>query len=212
MGRCNSSINEVQFLTKGEPGAIPQQDARWLASLHFWAGALVRSLRVAEADITALVLEAFAQVKNEWATFQPPEDLPPGTARRRWIAQILFCCAAEYRRAKRRTRREGRQQEEGSDADGVAAEPQERMLTVRSLLRRYERASTVERWRVWLAREIDGATTYEIARQEGRTRARVDRLLELARRDFAIAVSREEAAACAHVGGARAAGHDRARA
>src|SRR5262245_14918879 len=103
MGRCIRSINQVQFPADGE-GAMTRQDVQWLASLQYWAAALVRGFRVAEADIADVVLRAFARVKIEWPTFQAPEDMGEGTARRRWIAQILFRYAGEHRRAQRARR------------------------------------------------------------------------------------------------------------
>jgi DNA-directed RNA polymerase specialized sigma24 family protein len=185
---------------------MSRHDIRWLAGLQLWAGAIVRSLHVAEADIADLVLEAFARVKNEWSRFKAPEDIPARTARRRWIAQLLFRIAAEYRRTKRRapdhetpgTEAPGNEARAAERAaDETAAEPQDGMITVRGLRRRFRRTTPAERLRVWIAREIDGAPLTEIALQEGRTLTKVYRLLELARRDFAVALAREEAAASA---------------
>ena len=198
MDTCILSGEQVQFLaTSGPPAQVPsrllpRRDARWLVSLQFWAGGILRRLHIAEADITPLVLEAFAQAAAQWSTFEPPEELPARIARRRWIAGLLFRLVAEHRRASRPAR-EPERRSRARATEEAAAGQDERMLIARSLLRRFKRGTTVVRWRIWLAREVDGVVPSEIACQEGRSVSRVRSLLERARRDLEVSLLREEA-------------------
>ena len=54
-----------------------------------------------------------------------------------------------------------------------------------------QRTTSADRWRAWIAHEVDGVSVAEIARQEGRPRATIYNLLRLARQDFAAAMARD---------------------
>lgn len=164
--------------------AISRRETRWLASLQLWAAAVLRHLSVKEADIGAAVLSVFDRVKQQWAAFEPPVDVPACTARRRWIASALLHLAAEHRRATGGAQ-PAKQTASPAPMSVIALEPRE-ILSVAGLLRRFKRGSAVARWRVWLAWEVDGATIPEIALQEGLGRQTVRRLLERAQRDIAM--------------------------
>src|SRR5690242_3387920 len=81
MDTCIRSDEQVQFFAPGGPPAqgppaeLSRRDARWLAGLQLWAGAIVRRLRVPEADIGPLVLDAFARVAMQWTGFEAPPEL-----------------------------------------------------------------------------------------------------------------------------------------
>lgn len=202
MRTCNRSTPFVQVSEAFPPpprcgprraGLLRRADARWLASLHPWAGAIVRSLGVREQDIGDVVLGAFARVAARWATFAAPDEVPPEIARRRWIAHVLFLAAAEVRASRHPVSpRRARAADPGSE--GVAAGSGEGLLTAPELRRQLRLSTAAVRWRVWIAYEVDATPVAEIARQERRPPAKVRRLLEHARTDLAVALDRQAAA------------------
>ncbi len=82
----------------------------------------------------------------------------------------------------------------GSAHTSGAATSPEAHVSARETLRRLQRSTSPDRWRAWIAHEVDGVPVAEIARQEGRPRATIYNLLRLARQDFAAAMAREAVA------------------
>ena len=142
-----------------------------------------------KADGEDAVQEAFERIVVAWASFSPTPELPERSARRRWIAGHLLSEGRRIRRARRRA--EAR--ELPADREGhvsIAASP-EAHVSARETLRTLQCCTSPDRWRVWIAHEVDGVPVAEIARQEGRPRATIYNLLRLARRDFAAAIARD---------------------
>lgn len=164
--------------------------ARWLADMQLWGASVLRGFGVREQHLARMVLEVFAQLAAEWSRFQPPDELPARTARRRWMASSLLRRAAEDR-AARRGAPPGVVPPAAGPAREVAAGAPQPGSTGRDLLRWLERATTPARWRVWLARVVDDLPASEIARQEGCSFARVRRRLDLAQRDLMAAFAHE---------------------
>lgn len=138
--------------------------------------------------------EAFARVAVEWAGFVASDELPARTARRRWIADVLVRVARRLRDKAYRDRGHAPYGLERA-ADVVGTPSHEGPVAARELLRGLEAATTAERWRMWVAHEVDAVAVPEIARQEGRAVATVYNQLRLARRDLAAALERDTATA-----------------
>ncbi len=136
--------------------------------------------------------EAFERIVADWASFAPTPELPERSARRRWIAGQLLNAGRRVRETRRRI-----QSHElpagGSGHTSGAASPEVR-VSARETLRSLQRTTSPDRWRAWIAHEVDGVPVAEIARQEGRPRATIYNLLRLARQDFAAAMARDAVA------------------
>ncbi len=170
--------------------SLPEGEAAWLASLRPWAMSLAGRLGVNDSDRDDVVQEAFTRVAVEWGAFVAPDELPARTARRRWIADLVVQSARRIRSKAERTRaRVPYRLEQAANVVGTASH--EGPIAARELLRALEGATTAERWRMWLAHEVDEVEVAEIARQEGRQVATVYNQLRLARRDLAAALGRE---------------------
>jgi len=156
----------------------------------------VSSLGINATDREDVVQEAFTCAAIEWESFVAPDDLPAQTARRRWLAQLLVKVARRLRDKAQRTRARARAPyglERAAAVIGAASH--EDPIAARELLRSLGSATSPERWRMWVSREVDDIPVPEIARQEGRPVATVYNCLRLARRDLARALRREAAVA-----------------
>jgi DNA-directed RNA polymerase specialized sigma24 family protein len=173
---------------------ISREDAAWLDSLRPWARGIARRVGVNDSDREDVVQEAFTVAAIQWSAFVARADVPARTARRRWLAEVLFRIAYSFRgKANRARTRESRGFEGAENVTGATSH--EGPISARELLRALEGATTAERWRVWVAYEIDEVAVPEIARQEGRTVPTIYTLLRLARKSFAAALAREAAIA-----------------
>ena len=174
------------------PGPLSQEDAAWLVSLRPWATTLVQRLWVSDSDRDDVVQETFLLIASEWSAFVPPPDLPAQTARLRWVTGLLFRMARRFRdRAHRARARAPYRLEQATDV--IGAPSHEGPISARELLRGLEAATTPERWRVWVAHEVDGVPVPELARQEARSEPAIYNTLRLARRDLAAALGRDAA-------------------
>ena len=118
--------------------------------MQLWASCLLRFFGVREHHITDIVLQVLARVSAEWSSFEAPRALPARTARRRWIAELLVQRAASRRRADFLS-----PPRETADQDSDLSPTPEPLAPAREMLRWLEQATTPERWRLWLAREVD---------------------------------------------------------
>ena len=96
------------------------------------------------------------------------------------------------RRASRIQSRELPARGSGHTAGGTTS-PEVR-VSARETRSSLQRTTSPDRWRAWIAHEVDGVSVAEIARQEGRPRATIYNLLRLARQDFAAAMARDAVA------------------
>ncbi len=134
--------------------------------------------------------EAFERIVAEWASFSPTPELPERSDRRRWIAGHLLNAGRRIREAGRRIQKR-ELPAGGSGQASVATTSPEARVSARETLRSLQRTTSPDRWRAWIAHEVDGVSVAEIARQEGRPRATIYNLLRLARRDFIAAMARD---------------------
>ena len=178
--------------TPAPPARLSQEDADWLETLRPWAKAITRRNGVRAADAEDAVQEAFSRAATEWAAFVPPPEVPARSARRRWITGHLLRAARRVQSAGGRVR--AREVPDDAIDEAHTAESHEGAVSAREVLRTLEQTTSPERWRAWIAHEVDGVPIGEIARQEGRTRATIYNLLRLAREDFAAALDRRAAA------------------
>lgn len=194
----------------GSPGLA--LDRALFERLRPWASGIARRIGASPGEIEDVVQEAFERVTRSAASFVPPLDVPRETAIRRWIVGILaHVVGSQNRRARRsplsahaRAEHHGRRQgaDDGRrDVDADDIDPAdhgalvEARADLRYLLQRFPGATLPERWRAWLAFEIDGVDAAEIARQEGTPIGTVYNRVRLAREDLAAMLTREEAAA-----------------
>ena len=155
---------------------------------------MARRLGVGTADLEDVVQETFARAAIFWHRFVDPVDMPLRTARRRWIARIVLNITRELRRSIR-NRREHETQESEHPVETVGIESHEALISAQELLQRLELTTTPQRWRIWVAYEVDGVESAEICRQEGIPLSTVHNLLRLAREDMAAALGRDAASA-----------------
>jgi DNA-directed RNA polymerase specialized sigma24 family protein len=78
-----------------------------------------------------------------------------------------------------------------SDVDPFGAF--EARAALRYVLRAFPGATSPERFRVWLACDVDGMTLAEMARQEGAPEGTISTRLRLARQDLEAMIARERA-------------------
>ncbi len=133
--------------------------------------------------------EGFERIVTDWATFAPAPELPERSARRRWIAGELLNAGRRVREVGRRIQK--RELPAGGSGHASVATSPEARVSARETLRSLQRTTSPDRWRAWMAHEVDGVSVAEIARQEGRPRATIYNLLRLAREDFAAALARD---------------------
>jgi DNA-directed RNA polymerase specialized sigma24 family protein len=157
--------------------------------MQLWAAWILTSFGVRGDHAAVLVLRLYEQVTAQWETFKPAPELFALTARRRWISNLLLHRAAEYGRAV--FQQGPRELDAAIRSAAASTPPPEELLPVREMLGWLEDWTTAERWRVWLACEIDGMPIAEIGRQEGCSPVRVQRVLERARTDLQTAFSQE---------------------
>ncbi len=136
--------------------------------------------------------EAFERIVAEWASFSPTPELPERSDRRRWIAGHLLNAGRRVRDVGRRILK--RELPADRSAHGSAVTSPEARVSARETLRSLQRTTSPDRWRAWIAHEVDGVSVAEIARQEGRPRATIYNLLRLARQDFVAAMARDAVA------------------
>jgi len=152
---------------------------------------MANRFRVPSTDIEDAVQDTLSAAACGWIAMVLPPHIAEDTARRRWVLGILAHKASHYRRAAQRAARGTPVKIAHDDARPSAEGP----VAARATLRTLEAATTPERWRAWLAREVDHTPVSEIARTEGIPPATVHTRLRLAREDFRAALAREEAAA-----------------
>ena len=173
------------------PPELDQEDVAWLESLRRWGQRLVGRLGLRGADGEDAVQEAFERIVVDWASFSPTPEVPERSDRRRWIAGHLLNAGRRVREARRRI--QSRELPAGGSGHGFLATSPEARVSAREVLRSLQCTTSPDRWRAWIAHEVDGVPVAEIARQEGRPRATIYNLLRLARQDFAAAIARDAA-------------------
>ncbi len=139
------------------------------------------------------VQEAFERIVADWASFSPTPELPERSDRRRWIAGHVLNAGRRVREARRRIQSRELPAGGSGHTAGATTSPEVR-VSARETLRSLQRSTSPDRWRAWIAHEVDGVPVAEIARQEGRPRATIYNLLRLARQDFAAAMARDAVA------------------
>ena len=175
------------------PTELDQEEAAWLESLRPWGQRLVGRLGLRAHDGEDAVQEAFERIIAEWASFSPTPELPERSDRRRWIAGHLLNAGRRVREAGRRIQNRELPAGGSGHASGATTSPEAR-VSARETLRSLQRTTSPDRWRAWIAHEVDGVSVAEIARQEGRPRATIYNLLRLARQDFTAAMARDAVA------------------
>ncbi len=164
----------------------------WLESLRPWGRRLVGRLGLRDHDGEDAVQEAFERIVADWASFSPTPELPERSDRRRWIAGHLLNAGRRVREGRRRI--QNRELPADRSGHGSAVTSPEARVSARETLRSLQRTTSPDRWRAWIAHEVDGVSVAEIARQEGRPRATIYNLLRLARQDFVAAMARDAVA------------------
>lgn len=169
------------------PGATSPAIGPSLERLRAWATGTARRLGAPSPEDATQ--EAFLRAIRSADTFAPAPDVPHEVALRRWIAGILGHVVVDAWRAENRAEKA---RPPSSDADPFGAF--EARAALRYVLRTFPRATTAERFRVWLACDVDGMTLAEMARQEGAPEGTIATRLRLARQDLETMIARERAA------------------
>jgi RNA polymerase sigma factor (sigma-70 family) len=174
----------------GPPSPPAPSDLAAFAMLRPWAVKMARYLGARPVEEEDITQEALLLAARDLGSFLAPLDVPRETALRRWIVGILAHVLEAHRDHARR--------HQPAPHDPASVDPRgrtEARAVLRHLLQTFPSATTPERWRVWLAREVDGVPVAEIARQEGAPESTIYNRLRLARVDLAAMLAREEAAA-----------------
>lgn len=184
----------------GESGLALDRDL--LDRLRPWARTMARRIGARPNDIDDAVQEAFVRASSAAPSFVFPVDVPRELAVRRWILGILAHVVAEQNDRARRSPlvTAMRPDLDGhNDVDEGRAEDHGAIVEARQdlggILRRFFETTTAERFRVWLAFEVDCVPAPEIARQEGAPVGTIYTRVRLAREDLAAMLTREEAEA-----------------
>ena len=181
------------------PSSVDPSDVAAFGSLRPWALTMARRLGAREAEAEDATQEALLRAARDLDTFLAPLDVPRETALRRWIVGILAHVLSEHRAKDLRRPRPVRVANEalgGADPRGAL----EARAELRHLLQRFPGATSPERWRAWLAFEVDGVPVVEIARQEGAPEGTIYNRVRLARQDLAAMLVRQDAAARGKLG------------
>ena len=168
---------------------LTPEELAWIESKRSWALSFMMRAGVSKHDAEDAVQDAFVRLLRDWASFVHDPTLPEGTARLRWIALYLFRASHRIRESRQRTER----RELVPEDEPIAIDPAPRAdqaLSARQLLPFLQHSTSAERWRAWLAHEVDGVPVREIARQERRPAATIYNLLRCARLDFKAALRR----------------------
>lgn len=181
----------------GPPSAPSPEVRASLATLRPWALKMARYFGARADDREDVVHDAFVRAARDLGYFLAPLDVPRETALRRWIVGILANVVLEHqRRARRASKRSSGVAPDDLDAErgdhGAAVEAR---ADLRRILQAFPAETSPERWRAWLASEVDGVPVAEIARQEGSPESTIYNRLRLAREDLAAMLSRHEATA-----------------
>jgi DNA-directed RNA polymerase specialized sigma24 family protein len=160
-----------------------------------WRSSLVGRLGLRAHDGEDAVQEAFERIVAEWASFSPTPRCPSA---RTGAAGSPATCGRQTAGRRIRDRRRSIQSRElpadRSDQDSAVTSHETR-VSAREIVRSLQCTTSPDRWRAWIAHEVDGVPVAEIARQEGRPRASIyNNLLRLARQDFAAAMARDAVA------------------
>lgn len=142
--------------------------------------------RTAREDIAQEVLIRAVRSFESWI---PSPDVPIASALRRWTAGIVLHVWSDMRTATQR-----RRQAPLEHAPAMSVPASEGETHARDLLAYFRGATTPERWRAFIAMELDGVTIEEFARTEGAPANTIYTRIRLAREDFAAALLRLSAA------------------
>ena len=194
--RTPRTVAPIETSGAGGPPASPNpSDLAAFASLRPWALAMARRLGARSGEDEDATQEALLRAARDLDTFLAPLDVPRETALRRWIVGILAHVLSEARdKAKRLPVPMSQLQHAPRYASSPDAHARtEARAELRHLMRTFPGATSPERWRTWLAFEVDGVPVAEIARQEGAPEATIYNRVRLARRDLAAMLARQDA-------------------
>jgi DNA-directed RNA polymerase specialized sigma24 family protein len=157
---------------------------------------MARYLGARSIEAEDVAQEALLLAARDLGSFLAPLDVPRETALRRWIVAILARVLAGHRGGPAGRSLATDDHLEGVDPRGAL----EARAELRHLLQHFPAATSPERWRAWLAFEVDGVPAAEIARQEGAPQATIYNRIHDARADLAAMLSRQDAAARGKLG------------
>jgi len=172
---------------------LPEQDRAILLALMRYVPDLLRWARrcgVPAGDAPDVAQEVLLRAWHRWETSERAPEHRAG-----WLFTITVRVASAFHRRDRRAPldlRDPAEMEHAPDASPLPDEPSEQRAGVASV-EELRAGTTPERWRVFLAYEVEGVAATAIAKREGIPLGTAYNRLRLARRDVRAVVQRHRA-------------------
>lgn len=176
------------------PPTDPAGAVAYLLRLAPFVVRRLQRLGVPNRDVEDVAQQVLIVALRKWQSFMSPPDVLESLARRRWVFAITWHCALAYRRSGARNMILLLQPDDPrlDPNDHGAPDTDRRIDASRALeaLTGPRLETSPERWRVFLAFEVDGMPLHAIARLEGLPLGTVASRLRSARRDLQEALAR----------------------